>query len=268
MKRNTPLIIFSDLDGTLLDHDSYSWDPARPALTRLAALAVPVILATSKTEDETAALQCEMGLSDYPAIVENGAGVIGLPGHSNSGPAEYNRLRTHLDNAPEQLRRFFKGFGDMSIDEVSQTTGLPPADAARAKTRRFSEPGLWSGTVHDRETLLAALAKQGISARLGGRFLTLSFGKTKRDGMAAVAEHFGAERTVALGDAPNDVEMLEAADIGVIIANAHSAPLPRLPGEGSGGIIRTINTGPTGWNDAVISILDELGLTTKDSSIG
>lgn len=30
-----PLLVFTDLDGTLLDHESYDWSPARPALNRL-----------------------------------------------------------------------------------------------------------------------------------------------------------------------------------------------------------------------------------------
>lgn len=43
------LILFSDLDGTLLDHDTYDWSPAQPALKQLAALEVPLVLTSSKT---------------------------------------------------------------------------------------------------------------------------------------------------------------------------------------------------------------------------
>ena len=35
------LVLFSDLDGTLLDHESYSFDAARPALDRLRREDVP-----------------------------------------------------------------------------------------------------------------------------------------------------------------------------------------------------------------------------------
>lgn len=74
-----PLLVFTDLDGTLLDHESYDWSPARQALNRLAALGALVVPATSKTRAEVAPLMAALGLTG-PAIVENGAGVAYLPG--------------------------------------------------------------------------------------------------------------------------------------------------------------------------------------------
>ncbi|GLY59154.1 hypothetical protein Pcaca05_00120 [Pectobacterium carotovorum subsp. carotovorum] len=41
--RNTKLIIFSDLDGSLLDHETYRWDAAQPWLTRLANEGIPLV---------------------------------------------------------------------------------------------------------------------------------------------------------------------------------------------------------------------------------
>jgi hypothetical protein len=76
------LIVFSDLDGTLLDHETYSWQPAAPALDALKQRGIPLILASSKTAAEIAGLRAEMGFADCPAIVENGAGMLsrgGLP---------------------------------------------------------------------------------------------------------------------------------------------------------------------------------------------
>lgn len=46
------LLIMTDLDGTLLDHESYHWEAARPALQRLAAANIPVIINSSKTAAE------------------------------------------------------------------------------------------------------------------------------------------------------------------------------------------------------------------------
>jgi len=43
-KETSLIVIFTDLDGTLLDHDSYSWEEAVPALERCKGLRVPVIL--------------------------------------------------------------------------------------------------------------------------------------------------------------------------------------------------------------------------------
>ena len=79
--------------------------------------------------------------------------------------------------------------------------------------------------------------------------------------MAQIIARYHPHHTVALGDAPNDVEMLEAADFGVIIANPHRDPLLPLEGEQNGRIIRTTLAGPEGWNVAMFDLVTRLKLT-------
>lgn len=255
------LIVFTDLDGTLLDHETYSFAPASEALAALKSAGVPVVLASSKTGAEMARLHADLGLGDAPMIVENGAGVLN-PGDAGDGDADYRRIRAALSDVPETLRDLYRGFGDMSEAEVAAATGLPPEGAALARMRCHSEPGVWSGTDAELSAFLEALEAQGVTARRGGRFLTLSLGRTKADAMREVAAWLGAEVTIALGDAPNDVEMLEAADHGVIVRNDHGAQLPKLPGESAGRIRRTQEPGPAGWNAAVLALVRELGTST------
>ena len=49
----TPALVFTDMDGTLLDHDSYSFEPAVPMLQALDRAAVPVIPTTGTLPDLT-----------------------------------------------------------------------------------------------------------------------------------------------------------------------------------------------------------------------
>lgn len=254
MRNPSTLVVFTDLDGTLLDHDTYRWDAAQPTLDRLAKLEVPVILASSKTASEIRAIQDRMGLSGAPAIVENGAGVIGLG--DDEGSETYAGLRAALNRLPKELRQPFRGFGDMATETVASLTGLPEADAKRAKNRSYSEPGLWSGDDPTLHRFKDHLAEHGITAQRGGRFLTLSCGRTKADAMDQISRSLEARVTLALGDAPNDVDMLETADHGVIIANPHKPALPPLAGEVEGRITRTAEAGPVGWNSAVNDFLD------------
>jgi len=149
----------------------------------------------------------------------------------------------------------------MTFAQVAEVTGLAPTDAARAKERQYSEPGLWHGSAEERAAFVAGLASHGIMAREGGRFMTLSFGKTKADQMASIIAAHHPKYTIALGDAPNDVEMLETADFGVVIANPHRRPLPALAHEPSERILRTTVAGPAGWNEAILGLLAHLDLS-------
>ncbi len=259
MTQPPPALVFSDLDGTLLDHDTYSWQAAEPMLVRLKSLGVPVILASSKTAPEMAVLRTAMDLGPVPMICENGAGLVSAT-HVLDDRTEYFDLRAKLDQVPSDLRMAFTGFGDMSVDQIIAATGLPPASAALAAERGFSEPGLWSGDEAGLQAFLSCLKASGIAARRGGRFLTLSFGKTKADRMADIQAMFPPCATIALGDAPNDVEMLVAADHGVIIANPSHAALPQLPGEKAGRIIRSKKPGPHGWTEGLSIVLSKLEL--------
>lgn len=254
------LIVFTDLDGTLLDHADYSYSAAGPALAALRARNVPLILASSKTAAEIVPLHDALGLGDWPMIVENGAARV-QPGEAANDRSIYDRLRAALAELPQNISQPFQGFGDMSNAEVAEATGLSPKAAGLARQRNFTEPGLWSGSADALDRFLGALAEKGIAARRGGRFLTLSYGGTKAGQMAGILTDLGAETSIALGDAPNDVEMLERADFGVIIRNDHGGGIPALPGESTGHITRSALPGPAGWNAAILGLLDRLDRT-------
>ncbi|HEY0274872.1 MAG TPA: HAD hydrolase family protein [Paenirhodobacter sp.] len=258
MAENTPkrLLVFTDLDGTLLDHQTYDFTPALPMLRRLAAMGTPVVLASSKTAAEISLWQDRLGLGRWPAIVENGAAVF--EGTFDDRP--YRRLCTkvHALNAP------FRGFSDMMVDEVCALTGLSESDAILARRREYTEPGIWQGPEPALAAFLKQLQAQGISGRRGGRFLTLGYGGTKAARMDALIARFRPDLTVALGDAPNDVEMLLRADRGIIIRNDHGPGVPHLPGEdieNGGRILRTQASGPGGWQEGLSRILATLSAT-------
>ena len=250
-------LIFTDLDGTLLDHETYDYTPALPMLARLRAMGAVVVLASSKTGAEIAEWQDRLGLVDCPAIVENGAALY----DGSFDDRDYRRIRAVLRalNAP------FLGFGDMDDAGVAAVTGLSPGAARKARTRAHSEPGLWQGTDAQLDGFLSALAEHGIQARRGGRFLTLSFGGTKAAQMEALIDRYAPEVTVALGDAPNDAEMLARADYGIVVRNDHGPGLPSLPGEDAAGengpgkemgrILRTRAEGPAGWTEGMATLL-------------
>ncbi|MEP3298376.1 MAG: HAD-IIB family hydrolase [Pseudoruegeria sp.] len=255
MTQHSELIVFSDLDGTLIDHHTYDFSPAAMALEMLDRLSAGLVLASSKTAPEIYRLRAEIGCDAWPAIVENGSGILSPFLGETPDDAQYRTIRAILDDIPTELRVLFRGFGDVSAAEIVQMTGLTLESAVLAQTRSFSEPGLWLGNTSQRNEFLAALAIHGVTAQQGGRFLTLSFGANKVDQMRKIIETYQPRYTIALGDAPNDIEMLEYADTGVIVANPTRPPIHQLSTEAAGQIIRTEEAGPLGWNLALCDLL-------------
>lgn len=254
------LIIFTDLDGTLLDHETYSWAAATPALDELKRRDVPLIMASSKTAAEIAPLREKAGFAHCPAIVENGAGILPAGDFTDDHDvAAYRVIRDALAEVSPDLRKKFTGFGDMTVAEIAASTGLSSENADLAARRAFSEPGVWTATEDGRAMFISELENLGVTGRYGGRYLTLSLGGTKAGRMDEIINMLELTNafSVALGDAPNDVEMLERADRGFIIMNTHGKPILHLAGEDDGRIKRTELAGPAGWNDAVLSVVSQ-----------
>ncbi len=265
------VIIFTDLDGTLLDHHTYDYSPAIPALKKIQSLEIPLILTSSKTSSEIFDLQNELQIT-YPAITENGGGVW-LPQNqfpeSKDLPVQsisYEKILTILNEMPSSLRSQFDGFCDWSTEEVAQKTGLPLEAAKRAATRQWSIPGLWNGTDQDFEKFAHYITSQNLKITRGGRFTHIMGNTSKGDMLLWLKQLYQKKNvnktilTIALGDAPNDRSMLEVADYSFIIPNVKGEKLEILPEHASGKIAYAKRPGPEGWNDSILTFLNELEL--------
>ncbi len=274
-----PLLIFSDLDGTLIDHYSYSFKGAEEALLRLRQLAIPLILTSSKTRAEIQKLQEELGLND-PFIAENGGGIF--------IPSDYALLDTHAFEklGQSRVRQFgrpysyiraifetvrskynIRGFGNMTVEEIMAATSLEKEDAILAGQRDFSEPFRFLAEPRLQE-LKKEVADHGLTVTRGGRFYHLM--AAEQDKGRAVAEtvrlfQAGCPNklvTVALGDAENDYDMLKVVDIPMLIPKPDgSYENMDLPG-----LRRAPYPGSKGWGANVIAILHELEQKHKDYS--
>lgn len=276
-------LVFTDLDGTLLDHETYSFEAARTTLERLEELSVPVVFNSSKTAAELLPLRKRIG-NRHPFIVENGAAVyvpldyfsdppLSDPGASaecgREGDFWVRGFGVDRDSILAVLHKLradrgllFEGFADWTDEEIAGRTGLSVEDAALARRRRSSEPILWEGPPDSLDYLLRELAASELRAVQGGRFLHVMGRFDKRDGVDWLRERYRRERqgrdldVVALGDSPNDLGMLEAADVAVIVRSARSDHVD--PG-GPRRILRTEKSGPAGWREAFDELLPSDG---------
>lgn len=260
-----PRLIFTGLDGSLLDHYSYDWSPAVAWLKRLKQAGVPVIPVTSKTRAELMSLRLDLGLADAPFIAENGA-VIGLPAswqHARLDRDPRNLdglcikmpsvdsdfLWRRLEVLRERLKLRYRCMREMTVEEIMRATGLDEPQARQSRIREGSEPLLWDDSDEALESFRRAVHNDGLTLTGGGRFWHVVGDVDKGRSLRWLMARFEALRgevpaTLGLGDGPNDTSMLEAVDQAVLIrGDAHRQPFsianPHL--------YRTRNPGPAGW---------------------
>jgi len=255
------IIVVTDLDGSLLDHHSYSWEEAREALSLLRSEGIPLVLCSSKTAAEMHAWRKKLDIR-YPFIVENG-GAIYLPPDASSGK-DWKKHVLGMNRADIKSRLLtirdagfsFKGFLEMTVAEVMDATGLDEASSELAMMREFTEPLLWQDEESKKPDFGKQLRQQGLEVVEGGRFLHVSSGCDKGRALlwlkAYYKNEFGCEPVViALGDSGNDVSMLEAADRSVVV----KSPVRTYPAVNHMDTYYTKLEGPAGWNEAILNYM-------------
>ncbi|MBW1786205.1 MAG: HAD-IIB family hydrolase [Deltaproteobacteria bacterium] len=154
--KGSSIVVLTDLDGTLLDHDTYDWHAAQSALDLCRLRNIPVVLVSSKTRAEMDVLRRTLALAD-PFISENGGGIF-FPGEMAESPPQqaqperglwkwtlgspYGDVVSALKRIRKRLKWKIAGFADMSVDEISTHTGL---DRASARLAAMREPFRWEG---------------------------------------------------------------------------------------------------------------------------
>ena len=261
-------LVFTDLDGSLLDHDSYSYSVAVPALQRLEQLGIPVIIATSKTRAEVELLRRELG-NRAPFIVENGAAVYIPEGLFCAQPAQTSARDGYwvrevaapreywlsvLDDLGGSFAGEFDHFARLGSAGIAHLTGLPEHAAALANEREYSEPVRWLGSPERREAFVARLRASGAHPLQGGRFLAVSGDCDKGRALAWLRKVYrescraDACHDLAIGDSGNDCAMLEAAETALVVRSpAHDFPLLAR----REGVIYSTGFGPAGWAEGV-----------------
>ncbi|MGB5158883.1 HAD-IIB family hydrolase [Desulfobacterium sp. N47] len=271
------LLVFTDLDGTLLNHKDYSYEAAHPALEKIRSRQIPLIFTSSKTRPEIEALQSYMQIRE-PFIAENGAAVFFPDNYLNfkidAGIRRFPYTVVQLGSEYSEIRQFMrsikdrfnlKGFGDLSVEEIALLTGLTPEQALMARQREFTEPFL----IEDEsmiEELVPIAASQGLKITSGGRFFHLISNRQDKGFAVRICKEIfsrnigGKTVTVGLGDSANDITMLESVDIPIL--------LPRIDGSFEEidihNLIKADKPGSRGWNDAILNVLKNLNERSID----
>lgn len=258
-------IIFTDLDGTFLNHDNYSFEESKEALQKIAHNNIPLIFTTSKTATEVEILQKKVGISE-PFIVENGAALFIPCGYQKFNLDFLKDLNDKkvliFGKTYSQILNFYNlykeefgmlGFSDMSDQDVCALTGLSSEDVHYAKKRDFTEPFILkeSSKLQRLENLAATY---NIKITQGGRFFHL-IGEKQDKGIAVkksieLFEQLYKQKinSIALGDGKNDISMLKVVMIPIVIQN-YKGEYVELNQKN---IQKSSFQGSKGWNEMVL----------------
>ncbi len=227
------IIVFSDLDGTMLDHSTYSANKSKNAIELLIRKKIPLVFCTSKTFAENEFFRKKLGDSD-PFIVENG-GAIYIPENYFSFHFPYTRRvknyfvidfgpkREVLLEAMDELKSKgikVKSFADMGVEEIAEDAGLSLEMAKLAKEREFTMPFKLLD-----ENKISELKKfahtHDLNLTKGGRYFHLMGQFDKGEAVeklsALYKKEFKKIETIAFGDSQNDFEMLGSVDKGFLV---------------------------------------------------
>ena len=259
------LVVFTDLDGTLLDRETYSCEKALPTINNLRQEGVPIVFCSAKTRAEQEVYRQKVGITD-PFIVENGGAIFinqdYFPFNFDFHKVQngyrvielgtpYREIRRILEQINIGIRVNIKGFGDMSAEEVAAETGLSWEAAHLAKQREYDETLVLKGIPQEIDSILQAINAAGLSYSSGGRYYDVMGPNDK--GMATrilidlFHRKFGQIKTIAIGDSPNDLPMLSVVEIPVLVQQPggtwEEIDLPNL--------YRVKGIGPEGWAKAI-----------------
>lgn len=267
LKKMAAWVIFTDLDGTLLDLQTYSFHQAEAAVELLHARQIPLIFCSSKTRTEQEFYRGQLKVNT-PFIVENGSAIFipsgyfnfiypyrkSLPGyHIIELGAPVAQIRQAIAEIRANLKLTCSGYADLSLAEICRLTGLDEAAARRASQREYSETILTAD--FSPETLRQfqnALAQKGLVCVAGSRFYTITGqGCDKGQAVLLLTElfrrKFGSVVTLGLGDSLNDVSLLAAVDRPFLVQQPGGRwaelNLPRLE--------KVVGIGPDGWQKVI-----------------
>lgn len=270
-------IIFTDMDGSLLDHDTYSHAEADELLEWLSDKQIPVVPATSKTRAEVVKLRAQLN-NTHPFIVENGAAIFTPLSYfspdcmNDNVHDEYHvkafvKPRAHWQSLLKQsevhLNEAFLSFADAGVAGVKEMTGLSLEEARLASQREYGEPLKWLGSDELFNELDRYINVHGGQLLRGGRFVHVSGPCDKGLALkwlyAKFQQYYVDKKTVsiAIGDSHNDVAMLEAADYAIIIRSPVQ-DFPTLKDNVNQHVVMTEQEGPRGWVEGVSSVLNDL----------
>ena len=223
------VVIFTDLDGSLLHRDTFKFDSIKDYIKSLINIGIIIIPNSSKTEKEIEKFNEELGV-ELPYISENGSVIHGLNLINQNFPNEIilsrkkeELLKTFNEKTPEKLLNKCFQISKLSKKEQEKIFGQKDDKLKDALQRKYTLPLLFNGNNSEKNKLLKVLSSNSLTLQEGGRVLNLCDNINKIKSMNRVIKILKKTedkiKTIAVGDNYNDLEMLKNSDLPCLVFN-------------------------------------------------
>ncbi len=229
MDKKFTVVIFTDLDGSLLHRDTFEFESIKDYIKSLVNKGVIIIPNSSKTEREIEKFNEELGVN-LPYISENGSSINGLNLITSNFPdklilsREMQELSKIFENkVPEKLKEKCLQVSKMSKKEQENIFGRKDEKLKDALNRKYTLPLLFKGDKNEKKRLLKILSSNSLTLQEGGRVSNLCDNINKVKSMNRVIKILKKTedkiKTIAVGDNYNDLDMLKNCDIPCLVFN-------------------------------------------------
>jgi mannosyl-3-phosphoglycerate phosphatase len=252
-------IIFTNLDGTLLDQDTYSFEKAADTLSKLNRNDIPVVICSGKNRREIESWREKLS-NTHPFISENGGGIF--------IPKEYFPFKILYQ---QQSKKYFiiklgsnegiihgvmnnlskrftiQSFLDMTEEEIAKDANLPLSQAKLAKKREYSIPFKILDYTQKND-ILREIENHNLRYIIGKRYYHLNSNTDKGQATKTLIYLFKKKYeklvTVGIGNSENDFSMLDAVDKPYVVRKKNGTYASKK-------YDRAKSKGPEGWKEVV-----------------
>ena len=264
LKKKNSLIIFTDLDGTLLHRETFKFDPIKDYIKELINNEIIIIPNSSKTEKEIEKFNEELGV-ELPYISENGSSIHGLNLINSNFPNKIILSREKEEllkifnlKIPEKIRDKCLLISKLDKKRQEIIFGQKDAKLKDVLNRKYTLPFLFSGEKKRKNRLLKILSSNSLTLQEGGRVSNLCDNVNKVKSMNKVIRILKKTKdkikTIAVGDNYNDLDMLKNCDVPCLVFNDQF----KLDQINIDNLIFSNKPSPEGWADVIKKALAKL----------
>ena len=259
------ILIFTDLDGSLLDKETFKFDVIKDYFKELVRNGIIIIPNSSKTEAELLDFNEQNNL-DLSFITENGSSIHGLNKIHHNLPDKIiisrtiNEIRNvYEENISLDFKNKTTHILELEIEVQQKILGLPLDKIKLAIKRDHSLPIKFNGTEIEKKEFIKILKNSGLTIQTGGRIMNVCDNVNKSIAMSKALQLIRKQLddeviTIGVGDNENDIEMIKQTDYPCLVKNENfDSSLINIDN-----LIKSTEPSPNGWADVIKTAIQKI----------